>query len=238
VTVTAAPPPDVPLQLQQVPLPRSTGRCAVGDEPELHAVDEDLGDRPVTEADDGEPSVRHSEVNSHHLVNADGRRFPAASASLPSTAAMPAPPPGRRRTLIVDDDASMLRFLEVVLRRAGFEVEPAGSGAQALTRLHHATPDEQPIDVVLLDGMLPDVRGYDLARRLVEHPSTARLPICFLTGAVHGRVSVHAGIACIVKPTIHSEIVATLEALLRSPAGADPAARNDAIDAIEALSLL
>jgi DNA-binding response OmpR family regulator len=150
---------------------------------------------------------------------------------------MPAPPHGHR-ALIVDDDPSMQRFLDVVLRRAGFEVELAGSGTQALARLHPSTPDEQPIDVVLLDGMLPDVRGYDLARRLVEHPSTAHLPICFLTGAVRGRVPVQAGIACIVKPTIHTEIVATLEALLRGPAGADPAARNDAIDAIEALSLL
>jgi two-component system chemotaxis response regulator CheY len=145
-----------------------------------------------------------------------------------------------RRVLVVDDDPAMRRFLEIVLRRAGFDVSAAGNGAEAVAALVPASPDAEPpvhADAVLLDAMLPDVRGYDLARRLVDEPATARLPICFLSGAIHGRVSADAGIACVSKPSTPGQLVDALEAII-GDADFEPEARRAAVDRVESLSFL
>ena len=148
---------------------------------------------------------------------------------------------GARLVLVVDDDPAMRRFLEIVLRRAGFDVETAESGAAAVAALMPASPEATPpvhADLVLLDAMLPDIRGYDLARRLVAEPATARIPICFLTGAVHGRIRADAGIACVVKPSTPAQLVGTLEGILDDQREFEPQARREAVDRVEALSLL
>ena len=148
---------------------------------------------------------------------------------------------GVRRVLVVDDDPAMRRFLEIVLRRAGFDVAAAENGAAAVAALVPRSPGSSPpvrADAVLLDAMLPDIRGYDLARRLVEEPATAGLPICFLTGAVHGRVAADAGIACVVKPSTPAQLIGTLEAIIADGRDFEPLARRAAVDRVEALSLL
>lgn len=149
--------------------------------------------------------------------------------------------PGAPRVLIVDDDPAMRRFLEIALRRAGFEVAAAQSGAEAVAALIPASPDAAPAvqaDAVLLDAILPDMRGYDLARRLVGEPATARLPICFLTGAIQGRVKADAGIACVGKPSTPGQLVDALEAILVGRSDYEPQERRAAVDRVESLSLL
>jgi CheY-like chemotaxis protein len=81
-----------------------------------------------------------------------------------------------RRVLVVDDEPSMRVVCQVNLSLAGFDVVDAGSGAEALERL-----DEQAFDLVLLDVMMPDMSGHDLAERLQKDERTRDVPIVFLS---------------------------------------------------------
>ena len=66
------------------------------------------------------------------------------------------------RVLIVDDEENQRRTLSVGLKLDGFEVSVAGSGAEALRRLA-ASP---PIDLTMIDLMMPGLNGLDLARQI------------------------------------------------------------------------
>jgi DNA-binding NtrC family response regulator len=73
---------------------------------------------------------------------------------------------GFSRILVVDDEEPMRHMLELLLRRAGFEVRSAASGEAALELLA-----AEPVDVVLSDVRMPGLDGLALAERLTaEHP--------------------------------------------------------------------
>jgi DNA-binding response OmpR family regulator len=80
------------------------------------------------------------------------------------------------RILVADDDPVILRLLEVNLGLEGFEVETAIRGEDAVDRARELRPD-----VIILDVMMPGMTGYDVAGRLKEDPSTAAIPIVFLS---------------------------------------------------------
>lgn len=138
------------------------------------------------------------------------------------------------RALVVDDDPSMRRFLDTLLTHRGWRTVGAGSGAEAMERL---AGDDGAFDIALLDAMLPDVRGYDLARRLVSEERTAGLPLCFLSGALSGRALPTEAVGCILKPALPAQVLSTIQAVVDSPRST-AAARLAAIDAIERLSFL
>jgi DNA-binding response OmpR family regulator len=140
--------------------------------------------------------------------------------------------------LIVDDDAAMRRFLETLLTHTGYRPIGAGTAADALAAMAAPPGGEgAAVGAVLLDALLPDMRGFDLARRLVQTPATAGVPICFLSGALSGRPAPEAGIACILKPALPRQVTAALESVLGS-APATVEARLVAIAAVERLSIL
>jgi two-component system response regulator MprA len=115
------------------------------------------------------------------------------------------------RLLLVDDDP---RVLAAVGRRLGFEgfvVDLAPSGAEALDRAA-----AKPPDLVILDVMMPEMDGLEIARRLRQ---ISAVPILMLTArdAVADRV---AGLRSgaddyLVKPFAFEELLARIEALLR-----------------------
>ena len=79
--------------------------------------------------------------------------------------------------MVVDDDL-MLRSMAVkALAHAGFQVVDASSGEEALARF-----DEAPVDLVLLDVMMPGIDGYEVCRRIRASPLGARVPVLMLTG--------------------------------------------------------
>lgn len=76
------------------------------------------------------------------------------------------------RVLIVDDETSLREFLAITLSREGFEVETAASGEEALKRLA-----EGPVDLALVDLMMPGMDGLETLRRLKETNETISVVI-------------------------------------------------------------
>ncbi len=78
--------------------------------------------------------------------------------------------------LIVDDKPQNLRLVSDFLAEHGFELMLTRSGAQALEKVHLATPD-----LILLDLRMPGMDGFEVCRRLKAEPSTADIPVIFMT---------------------------------------------------------
>lgn len=75
--------------------------------------------------------------------------------------------PKAKRVLIVDDDVSVLNLLEILVKRDGFQVLLAETVEEALRQM---TP---PVDLVLLDLMLPNGSGLEVLERLRQNKSPA-----------------------------------------------------------------
>ena len=82
----------------------------------------------------------------------------------------------KARILVVDDTADNLYLMSALLED-DYEVMTASGGAQALTMAACDTPPE----LILLDIMMPEMDGYEVARRLRQNPATAAIPVIFLT---------------------------------------------------------
>ena len=80
--------------------------------------------------------------------------------------------------MIVDDDQMNRELLETVVKRAGYSVNHASSGAQALRMIAAQLPD-----LILLDVRLGEMSGYDVCSRLKSDPATRSIPIIILTAS-------------------------------------------------------
>jgi len=92
-------------------------------------------------------------------------------------AATPAPPAAGQRVLVVDDNADAAATLEMLLRSLGYETRVVHDGWEALRLAREFEPD-----VVLLDIGMPDLDGYEVARRLRAMKRGAALRIVAVTG--------------------------------------------------------
>ncbi len=115
------------------------------------------------------------------------------------------------KVLVVDDETQILRALRVILRDAGFEALPASTGEEALDVAAVNNPDAAIVDLVL-----PDIDGIEVARRLREW---SELPILVLSAVGDEDAKVRALAAgaddYVTKPFGPRELVARLEANLR-----------------------
>ena len=80
------------------------------------------------------------------------------------------------RVLIVDDDPDIVRLVSYNLSHAGYEVQAASTGRNALEFVR-----KQPPDLIVLDLMLPDVDGMEVCRTLRQQVASRRIPILMLT---------------------------------------------------------
>ena len=86
----------------------------------------------------------------------------------------------KRRILVVDDETSITRLLKLNLEQTGnYEVREENFGARVLEAAREFKPD-----LVLLDVMLPDMDGGDVAAGLKQDPALRKTPVVFLTAAV------------------------------------------------------
>ena len=116
-----------------------------------------------------------------------------------------------KRILIVDDEPRYLRLLEANLRTEGYEVATAQDGVQALDVF-----SSQPIDLMLLDIMMPRMDGFSVCERIREYSD---VPIIILTakGEEQDRVrGLDLGADdYLVKPFSATELLARVRAVLR-----------------------
>jgi DNA-binding response OmpR family regulator len=128
------------------------------------------------------------------------------------------------KILLVDDDTDTLRLVGLMLQRQGYEVRAANNGLQALSLAQAELPD-----LILLDIMMPEMDGYEVARRLRADPSTSEVPIIMFTAKTQVDDKV-AGFEAgaddyLTKPTQPRELFAHMRAVLaRSTKRASPAA--------------
>src|SRR5262245_32851403 len=126
------------------------------------------------------------------------------------------------KVLVVDDEPNICALLSATLRLTDFEVKVATGGREALTAAAEFEPD-----LVVLDVMLPDLDGFEVARRL--RASGKHVPVLFLTArdAVEDRISglTVGGDDYVTKPFSLEEVVLRIRAILRRsrPGGADDA---------------
>jgi DNA-binding response OmpR family regulator len=123
---------------------------------------------------------------------------------------------GTQTILVVEDEASIASFVSLYLKNAGYEVKTAGNGAEAVQHLQaHAAQ----VSLILLDLMLPDVDGIELARRLRQKWD---VPILMLTARdedVDKIIGLEVGADdYMTKPFNPRELVARVKAILRRAA--------------------
>jgi PAS domain S-box-containing protein len=131
-------------------------------------------------------------------------RLPSSPAAeeLEREAAVAAPP---RKVLIVDDNTDAADSLAMLLKLEGHEVEVAYNPQDALALVSSFAPA-----LVLLDIGLPDMDGYEVARRIRASPESARVRLVALTGYGQSEDKQHAHFAGfdahLVKPVEFSEL--------------------------------
>ena len=114
--------------------------------------------------------------------------------------------------LVVDDEPSLVTLLTYNLKKSGFDVVSATDGPSAITTLA-----EQPIDIILLDVMLPGKSGVEVTRELRAEKN--RIPIIMLT-ALDEEVDKILGLEIgaddyVTKPFSPREVIARVRAVLR-----------------------
>ncbi|MBB6051467.1 response regulator [Armatimonas rosea] len=81
-----------------------------------------------------------------------------------------------KRILAVDDEDSITRILQVNLERAGYTVDTAASGHEALTCLL-----QNDYDLLISDVMMPEMDGLELIEHIRQSPELVKLPVILLT---------------------------------------------------------
>lgn len=85
--------------------------------------------------------------------------------------------PIKEKILLAEDDGSMRRFVEIILKKANYDVTSAEDGLIALQ-----SAMSEHFDVVVADAMMPNLTGHDLCRMLRQNPQTSNIPFIILSG--------------------------------------------------------
>ena len=115
--------------------------------------------------------------------------------------------------LVVDDQPANIRLLEAILSPRGYDVRPASSGAAALSVI-----EQEDVDLVLLDIVMPGLDGYEVCRRIRGRTDTAYLPVVMVTasGDEQKIKALEAGADdFLTKPIDQSELLARVASLAR-----------------------
>lgn len=117
--------------------------------------------------------------------------------------------------LIVDDTPDNLALLSDALDDEGYMVLVALDGSSALSRIQRRRPD-----LILLDAMMPGLDGFETCERIKADPTTADIPVLFMTALVETEHVVRGfeagGIDYVTKPINTSEVLARVASHLRT----------------------
>jgi CheY-like chemotaxis protein len=120
--------------------------------------------------------------------------------------------PKTKKILLAEDDDSMRRLLEVILKKAGYEVVSTEDGLQAMK---HAL--ENSVDAVVADAIMPGLTGYDLCRIMKNKAEKKEIPFVILSGlnsseSESAKCSADAFLS--KTPTLKVDLIETLKKLL------------------------
>ena len=121
-----------------------------------------------------------------------------------------------KKILVVDDEEVMRSFLSDILTDAGYNVRVASTGGEALELVQKLQPN-----LIILDIVLPDIGGSDVASRLKQNSSTANIPIIFLSGIItkqeEGSVGKETSKQCVLaKPIERRDLLEMIRKILSS----------------------
>jgi two-component system, cell cycle sensor histidine kinase and response regulator CckA len=123
---------------------------------------------------------------------------------------------GKPKILNVDDDEGSRYAVTRILELAGFEVGEAANGEDALRMARELQPD-----LVLLDVNLPDIKGFEVCRRLKLASETSTIPVMHITASYARSSDLAKGLdtgaeAYLIEPVDPEVLVATIRAVLRA----------------------
>jgi CheY-like chemotaxis protein len=113
------------------------------------------------------------------------------------------------RILLVEDDPANRETMALLLRQAGYRVDTAVDGAEALAHLAHGT---LPC-VIVLDLNMPRVDGWEVLRRRLGDPTLAAVPVVILSAlgeAYHGELAALGVQDVLQKPAAPEDLLAAL----------------------------
>jgi CheY-like chemotaxis protein len=117
-----------------------------------------------------------------------------------------------KTVLVVEDDAALRRLFTTALALAGFTVEEAPNGYEAI----HSVERHQP-DLIVLDLLLPGLGGLGVQKEITERAATKLIPIVIVTGS--NRNLDHLAVARVLrKPVDPDTLVETVRKCLEPPA--------------------
>ncbi len=117
------------------------------------------------------------------------------------------------RILVAEDEPQTAQLIEFKLKQQKFDVTVVGDGEQAIKMIGISKPD-----LVLLDGMMPIMGGFDVLRRMKADKAMARIPVIMLTAKSREK-DIVTGLEMgasdyIVKPFSPGELVARIKKVL------------------------
>ena len=116
-----------------------------------------------------------------------------------------------QRILVVDDEAQLVRALKTTLTSAGYDVETAATGEEAL-----AAASFRPPDAIILDLVLPDIKGTDVCRELRRWSEVPIVVVSAVGDEPEKIAALDAGADdYVTKPFAIGELLARLRAVLR-----------------------
>lgn len=114
------------------------------------------------------------------------------------------------RIVVIEDDGNMLLNLIEVLQYENYTLRGARSGSEGLSLIESLLPD-----LVLCDIMLPDIDGFEMARVLHARPTTAHIPVIFISARTEHVPALEANVVdYLMKPFEVSELLASIQRAL------------------------
>jgi DNA-binding response OmpR family regulator len=123
----------------------------------------------------------------------------------------------RKKILLIDDDRLVVMLFKDIIKAAGYDVETASMGLEAWDKIQHTNPD-----LIVLDIMLPELSGFELARRIKVDEKLKQIPIIMLTGlrspADVTDAKLAGAVEVLLKPLPPDKLVERIKFHLKKPA--------------------
>lgn len=119
----------------------------------------------------------------------------------------------QQKILVIEDEPSAARLVGYILEQEGYQVDTVANGLEGIRKIQ-----DEEVDLVILDVMLPGLDGFEVCYRTRAEPRTARLPIIMLSAKVQ-EIDKATGLRdganeYLTKPADPDEVLAAVKALL------------------------